>query len=88
MWQALGHQDPLIDVTWPEFDETALVLDEVQMVVQVNGKLRAKLMVAADASKESIEKLALSEDNVNKFIDGKPVRKVIIVPKRLVNIVI
>ncbi|MBV1897752.1 MAG: leucine--tRNA ligase [Cycloclasticus sp.] len=88
MWQALGHQDPLIDVTWPEFDETALVLDKVQMVVQVNGKLRAKLLVAADASKESIEKLALSEDNVNKFIDGKPVRKVIIVPKRLVNIVI
>ncbi|MBV1875015.1 MAG: leucine--tRNA ligase, partial [Cycloclasticus sp.] len=88
MWQALGHQEELIQAAWPEFDATALVLDEVQMVVQVNGKLRAKLTVAADASKESIEKLALSEDNVNKFIDGKPVRKVIIVPKKLVNIVI
>jgi len=88
MWQALGHQEELVQAAWPEFDATALVLDEIQMVVQVNGKLRAKLTVAADASKESIEKLALSEDNVSKFIDGKPVRKVIIVPKKLVNIVI
>ena len=58
------------------------------MVVQVNGKLRAKITVAADMTKESIEKLALSEENVSKFIDGKPVRKVIVVPKKLVNIVI
>jgi leucyl-tRNA synthetase len=88
MWQALGHQEELVQVTWPEFDESALVLDEIQMVVQVNGKLRAKITVAADAPKESIEKLALSEENVSKFIGDKPVRKVIVVPKKLVNIVI
>ncbi|ORU92058.1 MAG: leucine--tRNA ligase [Cycloclasticus sp. symbiont of Bathymodiolus heckerae] len=88
LWQALGHDDDLINAQWPVFDAAALVLDEVQMVVQVNGKLRAKITVAASLDKESIEKLALSEDNVIKFIDGKPVRKVIIVPKKLVNIVI
>ena len=88
MWQALGHQEELVQATWPEFDASALVLDEIQMVVQVNGKLRAKITVAADMTKENIEKLALSEENVSKFIDDKPVRKVIIVPKKLVNIVI
>ncbi|MEW4981825.1 MAG: leucine--tRNA ligase [Cycloclasticus sp.] len=88
MWQALGHKEELIHATWPDFDATALVLDEIQMVIQVNGKLRSKITVAADADKESIEKQALSEENVGKFIDGKTVRKVIIVPKKLVNIVI
>lgn len=88
MWQALGHKEELVQVAWPEFDASALVLDEIQMVVQVNGKLRAKITVAADASKESIEKLALSEENVSKFIADKPVRKVVVVPKKLVNIVI
>jgi leucyl-tRNA synthetase len=88
LWQELGHEEALIDAPWPIFDVTALVLDEVQMVVQVNGKLRGKITVAADADKESIEKLALSEENVSKFIDDKAVRKVIIVPKKLVNIVI
>ena len=88
LWKALGHDDSLIDVSWPEFDPAALVLDEIQMMVQINGKLRGKITVATDADKESVEKLALSEENVIKFIDGKPVRKVIVVPKKLVNIVI
>ncbi len=88
MWQALGHQDDLIGASWPEFDATATVLEEIQMVVQVNGKLRGKITVAADASKDSIEQLAVSEENVDKFINSQPVRKVIIVPKKLVNIVI
>jgi len=88
LWKALGRNDELINVAWPSFDAAALVLDEIQMVVQVNGKLRAKITVATDADKESIEKLALSEDNVKKYIDDKPVRKVIVVPKKLVNIVI
>ncbi|HIL91287.1 MAG TPA: leucine--tRNA ligase [Cycloclasticus sp.] len=88
LWKALGHDDELVQVAWPMFDASALVLDEVQMVVQVNGKLRGKITVAADADKESIEKLALSEENVVKYIDGKPVKKVIVVPKKLVSIVI
>jgi leucyl-tRNA synthetase len=88
LWKVLGHDDDLVQVAWPKFDASALVLDEVQMVVQVNGKLRGKITVASSADKESIEKLALAEENVVKFIDSKPIRKVIIVPKKLVNIVI
>ncbi|MEO1888485.1 MAG: leucine--tRNA ligase [Cycloclasticus sp.] len=88
LWKALGHDDELVQAAWPTFDASALVLDEVQMVIQVNGKLRGKITVAADADKESIEKMALSEENVVKYIDDKPVRKVIVVPKKLVSIVI
>ena len=88
LWQALGHQEDLINVPWPKFDASALVLDELQLMVQVNGKLRGKITVAASADKQSIEAMALAEENVNKFIAGKAVRKVIVVPKKLVNIVI
>jgi len=88
LWQALGHSEELLDAAWPTFDASALVLDEIQMVVQVNGKLRGKITVAASADKQSIEELALAEDNVCKFIADKAVRKVIVVPKKLVNIVI
>ena len=88
LWQALGHNDELVTVAWPTFDPSALVLDEIQMMVQVNGKLRGKINVGSSDDKESIEKLALSEENVSKYIDGKPIRKVIVVPKKLVNIVI
>ena len=88
LWQALGHNDELVTVAWPTFDPSALVLDEIQMMVQVNGKLRGKINVGSSNDKESIEKLALSEENVSKYIDGKPIRKVIVVPKKLVNIVI
>jgi len=88
LWQALGHSDELIDARWPEFDASALVLDELQMMVQVNGKLRGKITVAASADKQAIEEQALAEESVIKFIDGKAVRKVIVVPKKLVNIVI
>ncbi|ORU89708.1 MAG: leucine--tRNA ligase [Cycloclasticus sp. symbiont of Poecilosclerida sp. M] len=88
LWRALGYEEPLIDVVWPQHDASALLLDEIELVVQVNGKLRAKIKVAAGADKETIEKLALSEDNVQKFISDKPVRRVIIVPNKLVNIVI
>jgi len=88
LWQSLGHTTEIIDTPWPEFDASALVLDELQMMVQVNGKLRGKITVAASADKQTIEEQALADENVSKFIDGKPVRKVIVVPKKLVNIVI
>ena len=78
----------MLRAPWPKVDADALVLDEIDIVVQVNGKLRAKITVPVDADKESVEKIALSEDNVKKYIDEKPIRKVIIVPKKLVNIVI
>jgi leucyl-tRNA synthetase len=87
LWQELGNRDLAIDAAWPSVDESALVKTSIEIVVQVGGKVRAKLQVAANADKDSIEKLALSDANVQKFIDGKTIRKVIVVPGKLVNIV-
>jgi leucyl-tRNA synthetase len=87
LWQELGHDVAVIDAPWPQVDETALVRDSITMVVQVNGKVRAKIEVAADTDKDSIEKLAQEEVNVKRFTDGLSVRKVIVVPNKLVNIV-
>jgi leucyl-tRNA synthetase len=88
IWSALGHKEALIDAIWPVADDTALKMEEIQLVVQVSGKLRAKIMVSVDASNEEIEAIALENENVKRFIDGKKINKVIIVPSRLVNIVI
>ena len=88
LWQVLGHETALIDQRWPVTDEEALKVDLVEMVVQVNGKLRGRLSVAVDASKESIEADALADENVQRFIEGKEIRKVIVVPGRLVSIVV
>ena len=77
----------ILSATWPELDDAALTRDEIEIVVQVNGKVRAKLSVAADASKESIEQAALANDNVQRFTDGVTVHKVIVVPGKLVNVV-
>ncbi|MGB5512472.1 MAG: leucine--tRNA ligase [Woeseiaceae bacterium] len=88
LWQQLGHQTPLIDQAWPAVDESALEADRVEIVVQVNGKLRARLSVPADADKPTVEALALADVNVQRFIDGNDIRKVIVVPGRLVNIVV
>jgi leucyl-tRNA synthetase len=78
----------VIDESWPQIDESALELSTLEMVVQVNGKVRGKIQVAADADKGACEAAALQNDNVQKFIDGKAIRKVIVVPKKLVNIVV
>ncbi len=86
LWAALGESDA-DNAAWPQYDESALVEDEKLIVVQVNGKLRAKLTVAADASKEQVEELGLNDENVTKFTEGKTIRKVIYVPGKLLNIV-
>jgi leucyl-tRNA synthetase len=88
LWQELGHKTPLIDQAWPAVDESALEVDLIEMVVQVNGKLRARVSVPVDADKNVIEKLAIADKNVQRFVDGKDIRKVIIVPGRLVNVVV
>ena len=88
LWELLGHSDAVIDVAWPMVDEGALVKESLQMVVQVNGKLRAKLEVAVSASKEEIEQQALADENVLRFIEEKNVVKVIVVPGKLVNLVV
>ena len=88
LWEKLGHSTPLIDQSWPQVDESALEMDLIEMVVQVNGKLRARVAVPTEADKVEIEKLAVADANVQRFIDGKDIRKVIVVPGRLVNIVV
>ncbi|TXS89488.1 leucine--tRNA ligase [Parahaliea maris] len=87
LWQQLGGTGELLDAPWPEVDESALTRDSIDMVVQVNGKVRAKMAVPADADKDAVEAAALAQDNVQRFLDGVTVRKVIVVPGKLVNIV-
>ncbi|WP_110687594.1 leucine--tRNA ligase [Salinicola aestuarinus] len=87
LWQSLGHDTPVIDAEWPQVDEGALAQETLELAVQVNGKLRARLDVAADADKAAIEAQAMAAENVQRHVEGKTVRKVIVVPGKLVNIV-
>ncbi|MPT02136.1 MAG: leucine--tRNA ligase, partial [Pseudomonas sp.] len=87
LWKALGHDQAVIDASWPVVDESALVQDTVTLVVQVNGKLRGQVEMPAAASREEIEAAARSNENVLRFTDGLTIRKVIVVPGKLVNIV-
>ncbi len=87
LWQALGHAQPVIDAVWPTVDESALVQDSLTLVVQVNGKLRGQVEMPATASREDIEHAARNNENVLRFLDGLTIRKVIVVPGKLVNIV-
>ena len=88
LWEMIGKEESIFDISWPEYDEKALVKDEVEIVVQVNGKVRAKLSIDANMSKEDMEKTALENEKVKAAIDGKNVVKVVAVPKKLVNIVV
>ena len=83
-----GGEGSVYDAGWPEWDEAALVLDEIEVVLQVNGKVRGKINVPAQADKAQLEQWALTNDRVLAFIEGKPVRKVIVVPGKLVNVVV
>lgn len=87
LWSKLGHEDTISYEAWPAFDEAKLVDDEVEIVVQINGKVRAKLNVPAEASREELQDIAMANEDVQEFIEGKTVRKVIAVPGKLVNIV-
>lgn len=87
LWQHLGHSEAVIDATWPSVDESALVQDSVTLVVQVNGKLRGQVEMPATASREEVEAAARANENVVRFTDGLTIRKVIVVPGKLVNIV-
>ena len=87
LWNKLGHEESIAYEAWPAYDEAKLVDDEVEIVVQINGKVKAKLMVPADATREKLEEIAMDDNAVKEQIDGKTVRKVIAVPGKLVNIV-
>ncbi|EMN5130675.1 leucine--tRNA ligase [Burkholderia contaminans FFH2055] len=91
LWKALGYAEefgPLLDAPWPKVDEAALEQAEIELVLQVNGKVRGALKVAKDASREAIEAAAVADDAFAKFSDGKPAKKIVVVPGRLVNIVV
>ena len=87
LWPQLGGEGDVMNAAWPIVDESALTRDSIDIVVQVNGKVRAKMSAPADADKDAMELLALDQDNVKRFLDGVTVRKVIVVPGKLVNIV-
>jgi leucyl-tRNA synthetase len=87
LWSKLGYSESISYEAWPAYDEAKLVEDEVEIVVQVNGKVRAKLSISANASKEEMEEIAMSDKSIQQQIEGKTVRKVIAVPGKLVNIV-
>ncbi len=88
LWHALGHTSVVLDQPWPQADAAALTRERVRMVVQVNGKLRAQLDVAADAGEETLKAAALADENVQRFMAGKDLRKCIIVPGKLINLVV
>ncbi|QGH35377.1 leucine--tRNA ligase [Gracilibacillus salitolerans] len=87
IWKLLGHDDTLAYDAWPTFDESKLEENEVEIVIQIMGKVRAKIMVDKNASKDEIEQTALEQESIKERIEGKTVRKVIVVPGKLVNIV-
>ena len=88
LWLELGHKNEVVSQSFPVVDKAAMTQDTMTIIIQVNGKLRSKLQVAVDASKDQIEALALADKNAQKFINEKEIRKVIVVPKKLVNIVV
>jgi leucyl-tRNA synthetase len=88
LWQALGHADALIDRRWPEHDPSALVRDSLEVVVQVNGKLRGKVTVAADADEATVREAALANPEVAKFVVGQALKKFVYVRGKLANIVV
>ncbi len=88
MWEILGHTESISTVPWPSYDPAAVEAEEVLMVIQVNGKLRGRITVGAEASGEEIKSAVLAHERVQEFIKGQKVKKIIIVPKKLVNLVV
>lgn len=88
LWSQFNESETITYQPWPTYDEKALVEDEVEMIVQVNGKVRAKIKMAKDADNKDVEDAALADEHVHSFVDGKDVKKVIVIPNRIVNIVV
>ena len=88
MWEHIGQKQSLTTMAWPEYDEDALVKETVEIVVQINGKVREKLQVASGLDKEALEKIAMENEKVQGLLEGKTVVKVIAVPDRLLNLVV
>ncbi len=88
LWRELQYGDDILRAPWPEHDPNALLQDEIEFVVQVNGKVRARVIVPANSPEERVRELVLTDESVQKHIAGKAVRKTIVVPGKLVNVVV
>ncbi len=88
LWHELGHADAVVSARWPHVDATALIKDSIELVVQVNGKLRARVAVPTSADRAQAEAAALADENVQRFVSGKQIKKIVVVPGKLVNIVV
>jgi len=87
LWAHMGHSGQLATTQWPSYDESALVKDEIELVVQVNGKVRGRLIVAAAATQDEVREFAMTHENVLRHLEGKSIKKLIVVPGKLVNVV-
>jgi leucyl-tRNA synthetase len=88
LWTMIGKKGSIFNISWPKYDETALVKDEVEVVVQVNGKVRGKLSIGANISREEMQEAAMNDEKIKALVEGKTIVKVVAVPKKLVNIVV
>ncbi len=88
LWTMIGKEGSIFNISWPKYDETALVKDEVEVVVQVNGKVRGKLSIGANISREEMQEAAMNDEKIKALVEGKTIVKVVAVPKKLVNIVV
>jgi leucyl-tRNA synthetase len=88
LWEALGNPGSVLEVAWPSYREEAIAEDEILMVIQVNGKVRSRFHISVDADEEAIKAAALADERIVARIAGRPVKRVIVVPKKLVNIVV
>jgi leucyl-tRNA synthetase len=88
LWSMLGHETLLVFETYPEYDESKLVKDEIDLIISVNGKLRDKMVVENNLDEEKLKKIALGREKIQAFIEGKEFVKIIVVPNKLVNIVV
>jgi len=88
LWRELGYGEDILHASWPEPDAAALEQEEIELVVQVNGKLRGNIRVARNAGREAVEAAAIANEQVQKHISGQAVKKIVVVPGRLVNVVV
>jgi leucyl-tRNA synthetase len=88
LWLDINKAEPIIDANWPTFDPSLLKSNTSLVVIQVNGKLRSKLQVSASINEDELKSMALSDEKVIRFIEGKEIKKVIVIPEKLVNIVV
>ena len=88
LWEALGHKPSIVQLSWPEYDKEAIQEEEIPIMLQVNGKLRGKITVGVDYSEQEIKEAALANDRIQEYTRGKEIKRVILVPGKLVNIVV